>query len=210
MVTGADADVVVVGAGSAGAVLAGRLSETAPTKVGLVGAGLDYASAETIDAIRSTAMSPSLEIDKLGAYYWLDLQARRTPDQAPEVYWQGKGVGGSSAINGQVALRPPAADFDTWEKEGCRGWGWDAVLPYFVGLEDDEQFGDAPSHGRGGPVPFTRVPVEEWSSLDLAVRAALLDRGLAWTPDVNAPRTSGCGPYPYNSRNGVRVSTNDA
>src|SRR3954452_23803626 len=96
MVTGADADVVVVGAGSAGAVLGGRLSEDPATSVVLLEAGPDYASAETIDAIRSTAMSPSLEIDKLGAYYWLDLAARRTPHQGPQGDWQGGG-GGAAA-----------------------------------------------------------------------------------------------------------------
>jgi choline dehydrogenase len=204
------ADVVVVGAGSAGAVLASRLSESASTSVVLVEAGADYRSADTVAAIRSTEMSPSLEIDRLGEYYWLDLRARRTPDQPAELYWQGRGVGGSSAINGQVALRPPPGDFDRWEQEGCQGWGWDEVLPYFVRLEDDGSFGDAPFHGRGGPIPVARVAVEDWSSLDLAVRDALLDRGLVWQPDLNAPGSTGCGPYPFNGRDGVRVSTNDA
>ena len=205
-----EADVVVVGAGSAGAVLAGRLSEAPSTRVVLVEAGADYRSADTVEAIRSTAMSPSLQIDRLGEYYWLDLRARRTPDQPAELYWQGKGVGGSSAINGQVALRPPPGDFDRWESNGCRGWGWDEVLPYFIRLEDDGSFGDAPFHGRGGPVPVTRIAVEDWSSLDLAVRDSLLDRGLGWQPDLNAPGSTGCGPYPFNGRDGVRVSTNDA
>src|SRR5437764_12399496 len=121
------ADVLVVGAGSAGAVLAGRLSEDPSTRVVLFEAGADYASADTIDAIRSTAMSPSLEIDALGDYYWLGLRARRTPQQDYELYWQGRGVGGSSAVNGQVALRPPPEDFDAWEKAVCAGGGWDAV-----------------------------------------------------------------------------------
>src|SRR5579864_6244020 len=105
--TDTEADVVVVGAGSAGAVLAGRLTEDPARRVVLVEAGPEYTSAETIDAIRSTAMSPALEIDRLGEYYWLDVRARRTAHQQPELYWRGKGVGGSSAINGQVALRPP-------------------------------------------------------------------------------------------------------
>jgi choline dehydrogenase len=204
------ADVAVVGAGSAGAVLAARLSEDSSMHVVLIEAGADYTSAETIDAIRSTAMSPSLEIDALGDYYWLGLRARRTPQQAYELYWQGRGVGGSSAVNGQVALRPPAEDFDAWEKAGCAGWGWDDVLPYFVRLEDDEQFGDEPFHGCEGPVPIRRASVDGWSGLDLAFRDVLLDAGLPWTPDMNAPGATGCGPYPCNSRGGVRVSANDA
>jgi choline dehydrogenase-like flavoprotein len=204
------ADVLVVGAGSAGAVVAGRLSEDPSTSVTLLEAGADYPSAETIDAIRSTTMSPSLEIDALGDYYWLGLRARRTPQQGYELYWQGRGVGGSSAINGQVALRPPPEDFEAWEKAGCTGWGWDEVLPYFVRLEGDEQFGTEPYHGRRGPLPITRVPVEEWSGFDVAFRDVLLDSGLSWAPDMNAPGATGCGPYPCNSRAGARVSTNDA
>jgi choline dehydrogenase len=203
-------DYVVVGAGSAGAVLAGRLTEDPATEVLLVEAGLDYRSADTVEALRSTAMSPSLDIDNLRDYYWVNLTARRNIHQSFEFYWQGKGVGGSSAINGQVAFRPPPDDFDEWEKAGCVGWGWDDVLPYFIRLEDDEMFGDEPHHGRGGPVPIVREPVENWSALDLAFRDIVLDRGFAWEPDTNAPGSSGCGYYPYNSRDGVRVSTNDA
>jgi choline dehydrogenase len=203
-------DVAVVGAGSAGAVLAARLSENPSVNVVLLEAGADYTSAQTIDAIRSTAMSPSLEIDALADYYWLGLRARRTPRQDYELYWQGRGVGGSSAINGQVALRPPPEDCDAWEKAGCVGWGWDDVLPYLVRLEDDEQFGDEAFHGSDGPVPITRAPVDGWSGLDLAFREVLLEAGLPWAPDMNAPGATGCGPYPCNSRGGVRVSTNDA
>src|SRR5581483_2951347 len=150
------------------------------------------------------------DIDALGDYYWRGLRARRTPQQPYELYWQGRGVGGSSAINGQVALRPPADDFDAWEKAGCTGWGWDDVLPYFVRLEDDLEFGGEPFHGRGGPLPITRVAADDGSGLDVAFRDVLLDAGLPWAPDMNAPRAGGCGPYPYNSRGGVRVSTNDA
>ncbi|MBV8160536.1 MAG: GMC family oxidoreductase, partial [Acidimicrobiia bacterium] len=182
-----NADVVVVGGGSAGAVVAARLSEDPGLRVELVEAGPDYTSAQTPEAIRATAMSPSLDVDALPDHYWTGLRARRTQRQGFERYWQGRGVGGGSAINGQVAIRPPPGDFDEWAAGGCRGWGWEDVLPFFVALEDDERFGDEPWHGRGGPVPIARVGPEGWSSLDLAFREALLAAGTSWTEDMNAP-----------------------
>ncbi|MBV8303795.1 MAG: GMC family oxidoreductase N-terminal domain-containing protein [Acidimicrobiia bacterium] len=208
MTTGAD--VLVVGAGSAGATLAARLSEDPSRTVELVEAGPDYTSAGTPEAIRATSMSGSLDVGALAEHYWLGVRARRTGNQPLEPYWAGKGVGGSSAINGLVAIRPPPQDFDEWASSGCRGWSWDEVLPHFVALEGDELFGDEPAHGRGGRVPIARVPPEHWSALDLAFRDALVARGVAWTPDMNAPDSAGCGLYPFNARNRRRVSTNDA
>jgi len=83
-------------------------------------------------------------------------------------------------------------------------------LPYFNRLEDDLDFGDAPYHGRGGPIPVYRAPVETWGAVDKALRAAALDLGYGWNPDHNAPFGSGVSPYAINSRDQRRVSTNDA
>jgi len=200
---------VVIGAGSAGAILASRLSEDATTHVTLLESGPDYRSADTIEAIRAVAMSPSLVVENLPDYFWLDLQARRSAEQEAGFYWRGKGVGGSSAINGQVAFRPPPEDFADWVELGCAGWDWDSVLPYFIRFENDLMFGNAPYHGTTGPIPVTRATEGQWSALDRAFRVAAERDGHFWAPDINAPVGTGCGYYPYNSLDGRRVSTND-
>ncbi|WP_446667099.1 GMC family oxidoreductase, partial [Flexivirga sp. B27] len=113
-------------------------------------------------------------------------------------------------VNAQLAIRPPVEDFDDWVSQGCTGWSRHDVLPYFTKLEDDEEFGDEPYHGRGGPTPIYRTPEEDWGSVDRALARSALAAGHAWAPDVNAPGTSGVSPYPANSRDGRRVSVNDA
>jgi choline dehydrogenase len=118
-------------------------------------------------------------------------------------------MGGSSAINGQIAIRPPLSDFDMWVEQGCTGWSADDVLPYFNKLEDDLDFGDQPYHGRGGPIPIYRAPRENWGPVDAALAEAAEALGYGWCEDHNAPTGTGVSPYAINSRNQERVTTND-
>lgn len=113
-------------------------------------------------------------------------------------------------MNGQIAIRGLPEDFDTWATQGCHGWTGDDVLPYFVKLETDIDFGDRPYHGRHGPLPVYRAPLEEWGPVDVALKDAALALGYGWADDCNAPDSTGVSPYPINSRHGVRVSTADA
>jgi choline dehydrogenase len=136
--------------------------------------------------------------------------ARRTIVQDETPYLRGRGLGGSSVINGQIAIRPPLDDFDRWAADGCVGWSSADVLDDFRRIEDDLQFGDREYHGHGGPIPVFRNPQSKWGSVDLALRAAGLDAGHPWHDDVNAPGAMGVSPYPINSRESRRVSTHDA
>lgn len=203
-------DVIVVGAGSSGATLAAR-SAARGKRVLLVEAGPDYRSAEMPEVWRSPNPGRALADPIASAQLvWEGLDATRTDAQPSGPYWRGRGVGGSSAINGQIAIRPPVADFDDWAGAGCFGWSWSDVLPYFAKLEDDEEYGEAPHHGRGGPTPVYRTPRHEWGAVDTALCGAALAAGFPWAPDVNAPDAHGVSPYPINSRAGRRVSVNDA
>ncbi len=184
----ADWDIVVVGGGSAGCVLANRLSRDPARRVLLVEAGRDVPPGEEGSAIRDmypgrAAFDP--------ANHWEDVAAHfvpvghNAPDRpAPRHYEQAKLIGGGSSINGQVANRGTPEDYDEWAGLGAAGWDWQSVLPFFRKLERDLDF-SGPLHGADGPIPIHRIPPEKWPLYSTAAAKALGALGYADIRDQN-------------------------
>ncbi len=211
MTTRLSAEFVVVGGGSSGAALAGRLVERGHDVL-VVEAGPDWRSEAAPESIRIPP--PDVFAWKVGGktpddFLFPGVTVRRWDDAEPEPYVRGRGLGGTSAINGLVTIRPPADEFDGWAAAGCDGWASADVLPAFRRLEDDLEFGDDPAHGRGGPVPIVRRDESEWGVGDRILADAAFAAGHAWSPDHNAPGAFGVSKTAVNIRMGVRVTSND-
>ncbi|MBV8987487.1 MAG: GMC family oxidoreductase N-terminal domain-containing protein [Solirubrobacterales bacterium] len=194
-------DYVVVGAGSAGCVLAARLTEDPESRVALVEAGGE----DTQPEIHIPAAFPALFKSSLD---W-DLLGEREPglDNRRLYLPRGRMLGGCSSINAMIYIRGNRADYDGWAAAGCEGWGYDDVLPYFKRSEDNER-GEDHHHGVGGP-----MQVADGRSLHPLVDAMLEAARLAGhehNPDFNGARQEGVGRFQLTQRNGWRCSTADA
>jgi choline dehydrogenase len=191
-------DYVIVGAGSAGCVLANRLTEDPDVSVLLLEAG----PADTKENIHVPAAFGSLfktDVD------WDYATAPEDGCNGRMMYLpRGKVLGGSSSLNAMVYIRGARADYDAWRDAGHEGWGYDDLLPYFKRSEDNER-GESEYHGAGGP-----LTVSEGRSRNPMADAwvdAALETGLEANDDFNGERQDGVGLYQVTQRNGMRCST---
>ncbi len=196
-------DVIIVGAGSAGCVLAARLSENPHRKVLLLEAGPHFVGVDSFPPeLRYGGILSSMAPDHPNNWAF---SATLRPG-VEQIVPRGKVVGGSSALNGTLFTRALPEDFNSWAAAGNDAWSFDKVLPYLRKLETDLDFHDD-FHGAGGPIPVRRAKREEWSPVDHAFVRACLDAGFPEDPDMNGPKSIGVGALAVNNVNGVRMNT---
>ncbi len=204
-------DYIIVGGGSAGSVMANRLSAKSANRVLLCEAGQDTPHGkvppEILDSYPGTAyFDPRFHWTELKVHTEVISHNRPEIDRPPlRKYEQARVLGGGSSINGQLANRGAPSDYDEWEARGASGWNWNAVLPYFKKVERDMDF-DGPWHGKEGRIPVRRIFPDLWNGHAKAVAKAFEEAGFPYIQDQNGEFKDGYFPITISNLYDRRVS----
>jgi len=203
-------DYIIVGGGSAGSVMAHRLSARSGNQVLLCEAGQDTPDGnvppEILDSYPGTAyFDPRFHWTELKVH--TEIVSHNRPEERPALrkYEQARVLGGGSSINGQLANRGAPTDYDEWEARGAQGWNWNAVLPYFKKVERDMDF-DGPWHGKDGRIPVRRIWPDSWCGHAKAVADSFKAAGYEYIDDQNGEYRDGYFPITISNLYDRRVS----
>jgi choline dehydrogenase len=160
--------------------------------------------------MRSPNPALGLTVEDWADYRWPPIFVPTALGRKHLTFSPGRGPGGTSLINSMIALRGLPGDFQRWHALGCVGWGWNDILPTFIRLETDQNFGHKPYHGDLGPLPISRVPHQQWGAVSAAMYNSCLRLGYRPIDDLNAPNAVGLSACPLNVEDDERVSSYDA
>ena len=205
-------DYIIVGGGSAGSVLANRLSARSTNQVLLIEAGPDTPHGKVPEVILDSYPGTAYLDER---FHWTELKvtteviSHNAPpgqDRPPlRKYEQARVLGGGSSINGQMANRGAPSDYALWQARGAQGWDWDDVLPYFKKIEHDMDVDDE-WHGQSGRIPVRRIMPDLWSGYPTAVGQAFADAGYEYLTDQNGEFRDGYFPITMSNAYERRVS----
>lgn len=204
-------DVIVVGAGSSGGIVAARLTENPDRSVLLLEAGPDFPDEATSLPLFAVSGEHTFRVFGAPEFDWGIVDRDRAGRRAGAVVRlpRGKVVGGSSMLNSTVAVRPAPLDMDRWASLGCEGWDWNSLLPRFVRMERDLDLGHQEIHGSDGPIVIQRYKEASWAAVNRVFAEACDELGVPQTPDLNGVdgHHGVFGVMPHNRYKEVRQGT---